>query len=106
MRNLCFRPLRMFLPDPLFGQFSSEQADLDRHQKAMLSGYGAQDFQLTSLRRGARVGDGHVRMLARVAAADRKRKGHPGTGQPFLLGRIVPTEGEALTVKTFLAEIL
>jgi hypothetical protein len=25
-----------------------------------------------------------------------KRKGHPGTGQPFLLGRIVPTEGEAL----------
>jgi len=55
----------MFLPDPLFGQFSSEQADLDRHQKAMLSGYGAQDFQLTSLRRGTRVGDGHVRMLAR-----------------------------------------
>jgi hypothetical protein len=40
----------------------------------------------------------------KVANADRgaKRKGHPGTGQPFLLGRIVPTEGEALTVKTFL----
>jgi len=43
--------------------------------------------------------------FARMLNPD-KRKGHPGTGQPFPLGRIVPTEGYALTVKTFLGENL
>jgi hypothetical protein len=106
----------MILPDSLLGQFSGKKAHLQRHQKALFSGHRLLNLELESLRCRTCVGDAHGRMLPRDAAAlpfdgvlkcsKPKRKGHPGTGQPFLLGRIVPTEGEALTVKTFLAEIL
>jgi hypothetical protein len=30
---------------------------------------------------------------ARLLLLEAKQKGRPGTGQPFLSGRIVPTEG-------------
>ena len=58
------RPLRMFLPDSLPGQFSGEEAHFQRQEQALLSGHGLLNLELDGSRRGASIGDGHIEMLA------------------------------------------
>jgi hypothetical protein len=104
-RDARFRPLGMLAPDPLPGEFPSEQAHVKRQQDALFSRHCPQNLKLDSLRRRTGIGVGHgVNVITGFPATRPKPpsvSAHPtvctirfqlsaASAEPYTCSRVVP----------------